>query len=68
MALYRLIRRYTTLGGAVVEIRRNRLLRYAGWQCTGCVQGDGGHIRYLRQFENQANDHARNCRALPSTI
>lgn len=64
--LTKLIREYATLGGATVQVRRSRLLRAAGWQCTACPQGDSAHLRFLPEFETAANQHAAACRALPA--
>jgi len=60
MKLYRVVRRYTSLGGADVEIRK--LFRSIWWQCTGCPDwGDTGNL------DNRANEHAGSCRAQRGT-
>lgn len=58
--LYLVIRRYQTIGGATVEIRRTLFRRYLA--CTGCP-----HYETAGHLDTAANQHSSTCRALPKT-
>lgn len=58
MKLHWIVRRYTNLGGAEVQIRR--FIFTVWWQCTGCPDwGNTGNP------DSRANEHASQCRAQP---
>lgn len=57
--LYLVIRRYQTIGGATVEIRRTLFRRFLA--CTGCR-----HYQAAGDLDTAANQHASTCRALPA--